>query len=102
MAIPFEEKDWAKNNGFKWDPKGKHGICHQVTTHSFAGYWAYLENTFKDRAQLQKRGCRFNSKLKKWYVPLDGKAPYEDFVKWWPDSLKQYIFSDKYVVQRFC
>ena len=23
MAIPFEEKDWAKNNGFKWDPKGK-------------------------------------------------------------------------------
>ena len=38
---------------------------------------------------------------KKWYVPFDGKADYDDFVKWWPDSLKQYIFSKKFVVQEF-
>lgn len=102
MAIPFEEKDWAKNNGFKWDPKGKAWYLPPgLDPLPFKKYWAYLENTFKDRALLQKRGCKFNSKLKKWYVPFDEKADYDDFTKWWPDSLKQYIFSEKFVVQEF-
>ncbi len=100
MAIPFEEKDWAKNNGFKWDAKGKAWYLPPGKDPLlFKENWSYLENTFKDRELLKKRGCRYNSKLKKWYVPRD--RDYDEFVKWWPNSLKQYVFAEKFVVQRF-
>ena len=102
MSVPFEDKDWAKNNGFKFDrmakawylPPGKNPL-------EFKQYWSYLENTYHDRDELKKRGCRFNSKLKKWYVPSDCQEPYYEFVKWWPESLKQFVFNDKFIIEDY-
>lgn len=101
MAIPYEDKDWAKNNGFKFDgwartwylPPGKDPL-------PFWDYWSYLENTFHDREELRSLGCKFNRKLKKWYVPLNNKVSYDQFTKWWPESFKQFIFNDRFVVEK--
>ncbi|MDE0784735.1 MAG: DUF5710 domain-containing protein, partial [Planktomarina sp.] len=64
----------------------------------FREYWSYLENTFNDREELKKRGCRYNRNLKKWYVP--GDLDYDKFTKWWPESLKQFLFNDRYAIHR--
>jgi serine/threonine protein kinase len=102
MSISYEERDWAKDNGFKWDPKGKAWYLPPGEDPlPFKDCWSYLENTFHDKEQLKKRGCRYNSKLKKWYVPLNAKTDYDDFHQWWPKSLKQFIFSERFVVQEF-
>jgi serine/threonine protein kinase len=97
MSIPFEEKDWAKDEGLKFDGKGK---CWYLPPGKdplpFRSYWSYLENTFNDREELKKRGCRYNSNLKKWYVP--GELDYNKFTKWWPVSLKQFLFNDRYAI----
>jgi len=102
MSVPFEDKDWVKNNGFKFDrmakawylPPGKNPL-------EFKQYWSYLENTYHDRDELKNRGCRFNSKLKKWYVPSDCKEAYYEFVKWWPESLKQFVFNSKFIIEEY-
>lgn len=102
MSVPFEDKDWVKNNGFKYDrmakawylPPGKNPL-------EFKEYWSYLENTYHDREELKKRGCRFDPKLKKWYVPLNCSEPYHGFIKWWPESLKQFVFNDKYIIEEY-
>ena len=99
MSVTFEDKDWVKNNGLKFDrmakawylPPGKNPL-------QFKQYWSYLENTYHDRDELKNRGCRFNSKLKKWYVPSDCKEAYYEFVKWWPESLKQFVFNNKFII----
>ena len=52
-----------------------------------------------ERSHLEQTQTRYNSKLKKWYVPLD--RDYDEFVKWWPDTLQQYVFAEKFVVQEF-
>ena len=97
MSIPFEEKDWAKDEGLKFDGKGK---CWYLTPGKdplpFRSYWSYLENTFNDREELKKRGCRYNRNLKKWYVP--DEFDYDKFTKWWPESLKQFLFNDRYAI----
>ena len=102
MTVPYEDKDWAKNNGFKFDgqvktwylPPGKDPL-------PFSYYWSYLENTYHDREELKSLGCKFNRKLKKWYVPLDNKVGYDHFSKWWPESFKQFIFNDRFVVEKY-
>lgn len=100
MKIPFEDKDWARSKGFKWDVQGVSWYLPPGQDPlPFKDYWSYLENTYADKELLKKRGCRFNRRLKKWYVPLDRN--YDEFLKWWPDSLKQYVFAEKYVVQEF-
>ena len=102
MSISYEERDWAKDNGFKWDPIGKAWYLPPGEDPlPFKDCWSYLENTFHDREQLKKRGCRYNSKLKKWYVPLNDKTDYDDFHQWWPKSLKQFVFNERFVVQDF-
>ena len=97
MSIPFEEKDWAKDEGLKFDGKGK---CWYLPPGKdplpFRSYWSYLENTFNDREELKKRGCRYNRNLKKWYVP--DEFDYDKFTKWWPESLKQFLFNDRYAI----
>ena len=97
MSIPFEEKDWARENGFRFDGKGK---CWYLPGGKdplpYRAYWSYLENTYTDREELKKRGCRYNRRLKKWYVPRD--LNYDDFTKWWPESLKQFVFNERYSV----
>tara|TARA_Y100000588_G_scaffold167376_1_gene181226 strand:+ start:636 stop:1985 length:1350 start_codon:yes stop_codon:yes gene_type:complete len=108
MDIPFEQKEWAKENGLKFDGKAK---CWYLPPGNdpleFRDYWSYLENTYEDRAYLKKNGCRYNGKLKKWYVPLiedetgDFQYDYDDFTKWWPETLKQYLFCDRYAVNKF-
>ena len=99
MSIPFEEKGWAKDEGLKFDGKGK---CWYLPPGKdplpFRSYWSYLENTFNDREELKKRGCRYNRNLKKWYVP--GDLDYDKFTKWWPESLKQFLFNDRYAIHR--
>ena len=102
MSIPFQDKDWARNNGFKWDPKGKAWYLPPGKDPlPFKKYWSYLENTFHDKEELKKRGCRFNLGLKKWYLPIGGRASFDKFIKWWPESLKQFVFSEKFVIQQF-
>ena len=97
MSIPFKEKDWAKEEGLKFDGKGK---CWYLPPGKdplpFRSYWAYLENTYNDREELKKRGCRYNRNLKKWYVPVE--IDYDKFTKWWPESLKQFLFMDRYAI----
>lgn len=97
MSIPFKEKDWAKEEGLKFDGKGK---CWYLPPGKdplpFRSYWAYLENTYNDREELKKRGCRYNRNLKKWYVP--DEIDYDKFTKWWPESLKQFLFMDRYAI----
>ena len=100
MSIPYEEKEWAKEQGFKFDgsggcwylPPGKDPL-------PFKSHWSYLENTYADREELKKRGCRYNKKLKKVYVPAS--LSYLDFIKWWPESLKQFVFCGRFVVKEF-
>jgi len=97
LNIPFEKRDWAKNEGLKFDGEGK---CWYLPSGQdafpFQDYWAYLENTYDDREELKERGCRYNRNLKKIYVPDD--LDFEDFVKWWPSSLDPYVFDNRYVV----
>ena len=57
--------------------------------------------TAYDKEELKKRGCRFNLGLKKWYLPVGGRASFDKFTKWWPESLKQFVFSEKFVIQQF-
>ena len=93
LHVPFEEKDWAKENGLKFDGKGK---CWYLPPGKdplkFRRYWAYLERTFDDREALKRQGCRFNANLKKWFVPPE--KDFDDFRDWWPESLKQFLFCD--------
>jgi serine/threonine protein kinase len=93
LHVPFEEKDWAKENGLKFDGKGK---CWYLPPGKnplkFRHYWAYLERTFDDRETLKRQGCRFNAHLKKWFVPPD--KDFDDFRNWWPEPLKQFLFCD--------
>jgi len=97
MSIPFEKKDWAKDEGLKFDGKSK---CWYLPPGKdplpFRLYWSYLENTFNDREELKKRGCRYNRNLKKWYV--SGDSDYDKFTRWWPESLKQFLFNDRYAI----
>ncbi|MDA9954058.1 DUF5710 domain-containing protein [Planktomarina sp.] len=100
MSIPFEKKDWAKDEGLKFDGKGK---CWYLPPGKdplrFRSYWSYLENTFNDREELKNRGCRYNRNLKKWYVPGD-ELDYDKFTKWWPESLKQFLFNDRFAIHQ--
>ena len=99
MHIAFGKKDWAKEHGLKFDGDGK---CWYLPPGKdplpFRNYWSYLENTYEDRAELKKRGCRFNKNLKKWYLPEDKNLDYDDFTNWWPESLRQFIFCERFAV----
>lgn len=94
LHIPYQEKEWAKQEGLKFDGKAK---CWYLPAGKnplpFRDHWAYLENTYEDRALLKRKGCRFNANLKQWYVPLD--KDFDDFRSWWPSSLKQFLFCDE-------
>ena len=94
LHIPYEEKEWAKQEGLKFDGKAK---CWYLPAGKnplpFRDRWAYLENTYEDRALLKRKGCRFNANLKQWYVPLD--KDFDDFRSWWPSSLKQFYSAMK-------
>lgn len=97
LNVPYEKREWAKNEGLKFDGDGK---CWYLPPGKdplkFREYWAYLDNTFSDREQLKRLGCRYNRHLRKVYVPehLD----IDDFINWWPVSLKPFIFNDRYVI----
>lgn len=98
LNVPFEEREWAKNEGLKFDGDGK---CWYLPPGMdplpFRSHWAYLENTFPDREELKRRGCRYNRHLKKVYVP--DNLDFDDFTNWWPTPLKPFVFNDRYVVQ---
>ena len=60
MQIPYEDKDWARSKGFKWDVQGVSWYLPPGQDPlPFKDYWSYLENTFADKELLKKRGCRF-------------------------------------------
>ena len=100
MSVPYEDKEWAKKQGMKFDGNGK---CWYLPPGKdplpLRRYWSYLENTYEDRKQLKRRGCRYNGNLKKWYVPAD--RDFDKFTKWWPDTLRQFLFDDKYAAHQF-
>ena len=100
LNVPYEEREWAKNEGLKFDGEGK---CWYLPPGKdplkFRKYWAYLEKTFSDREELKRRGCRYNRHLRKVYVPKH--LDIDDFTKWWPEPLKPFIFNDRYVIQHF-
>ena len=99
LNVPYEKREWAKNEGLRFDGEGK---CWYLPAGrdplDFRDYWAYLENTFPDREELKRRGCRYNRNLKRVYVPES--LDFDDFINWWPKSLKPLVFNDRYVAQK--
>ena len=84
IDIPWEEKEWAKERGMQRDPDGK---CWFLPPGRdplpLRPWWSYLEKTYEDRAALKRKGCRYNTNLRKWYVPdhLDN-LDFDDFTNW--------------------
>jgi len=98
MLVPYDEKDLAKEQGMDFDRGGK---CWYLPPGRdplpSRKYWSFLEKTYEDRDKLKRMGCRFNAKLKKWYVPKN--LDFDNFIKWWPEDLRQFVFMKKYAVQ---
>ena len=103
LSIPSESRQWASENGLKYNPTAKSWfIPPGKDPLPFRKYWSVLEKTYKDRSELKERGCEYNKDLKKWFIPIhEDDCDYGKFIKWWPDSLKQFIFNDKYIIEEF-
>jgi len=97
MFVPYDQKEWAKEKGMKFDGDGK---CWFLPPGQdplpLRQYWSYLEKTYEDRAELKRRGCRYNPNIKKWYVPEN--LDIDDFTRWWPDDLRHFLLCDRYAI----
>ena len=104
FQIPYEDRAWANNNGLKYDGNAKFWYLPPGNDPlPFKNFWSFLDNknTYHDREELKARGCRFNKKLKTWYVPNNANLDFNDFIKWWPDSLKQFVLNEKFVIEKY-
>lgn len=98
LNIPWSEKRWEADEGLEWDKERKlWWLPKGLDPLPFRPYWSFLDpkKTFADKDFLKKKGCRFKSF---WYVPKD--LDYDDFVKWWPDDLRNFLISDRFSVYK--
>ncbi|MDC0189742.1 DUF5710 domain-containing protein [Rhodospirillales bacterium] len=101
LNVPFDEKDDAKSRGARWDNKNKLWYAPTgLDPLEFRDWWAFLNPVYKDKETLKKKGAKWIPEIKKWIVPAGKDLDFDNFTKWWPKDLKQYIFSDRFVCHK--
>ncbi|MDG2267322.1 MAG: DUF5710 domain-containing protein [Alphaproteobacteria bacterium] len=82
IRVPYEEKDYAKSLGAKWDKHNKLWYIPQgEEINKFSRYLSFLHVPITERGIVKKLGAKWNSDIKKWYVAKP--SDYKKFEKWW-------------------
>ena len=100
LNIPWEEERWERGAGLEWNDHHKlWWLPRGLDPLKFRRYWAFLDKTktYHDRAELNRRGCRYKASLKTWYVPEN--SDFDEFVKWWPTDLQKFV-CERYAIHR--
>ena len=61
----------------------------------FRQWWSFLGPAYDDKEELKARGVKWVPEVQKWLVP--SRLDFDDYTKWWPRDLKQYVFHDRFI-----
>ena len=91
--IPYEDRAWANNNGLKYDGNAKFWYLPPGMIRSHSKIFGRFQ-TIKILIMIAKSQKREVAALiknwKTWYVPNNANLDFNDFIKWWSDSLKHF------------